>query len=197
MLGGGVLRVEGYRDLKELYCGGKSLVYQAVREADARPVVLKLLNQEFPSADAMARFRTEYAFSKRLAGDGIIAVLDLVEHGATLAIVIEDFGGVALARRIAERKLTLQEFLAFGIKIAQALGEVHGHHVLHKDINPSNLIWNAETGALKIIDFGISAELPPRSFQAILMELCGNLHEFYREAQTSTEHAECNHRIHE
>ncbi|OQY11140.1 MAG: hypothetical protein B6I31_05455 [Desulfobacteraceae bacterium 4572_19] len=31
--------------------------------------------------------------------------------------------------------------------------------ILHKDINPSNIVWNRATGEVKIIDFGISTEL--------------------------------------
>ena len=37
-----------------------------------------------------------------------------------------------------------------------ALGQVHRAHIIHKDINPSNLVINPGTGEVKIIDFGIA-----------------------------------------
>ena len=43
--------------------------------------------------------------------------------------------------------------------IADALAEIHGAKVMHKDINPSNILYNPLTKQLKIIDFGISAPL--------------------------------------
>jgi serine/threonine protein kinase len=39
------------------------------------------------------------------------------------------------------------------------LGSIHAANVIHKDINPSNIVFNPETGQLKIIDFGISTQL--------------------------------------
>ena len=44
-------------------------------------------------------------------------------------------------------------------KIVNALFDIHQQHIIHKDINPSNLIWNPLTHQLKVIDFGISTEL--------------------------------------
>ena len=54
------------------------------------------------------------------------------------------------------KKFALLEFLSIAIQIAETLGEIHAANVIHKDINPSNIVLNAETGQLKIIDFGIS-----------------------------------------
>ncbi len=52
------------------------------------------------------------------------------------------------------------EFLSLAVKISEALGEIHAANVIHKDINPSNIILNPATGQVKIIDFGISTVLP-------------------------------------
>ena len=152
--------MEGYQVEQELYCGGKSLVYKAKRNADDASVILKILNKEYPNPDELARFRTEFEFTKKLEGKGIIVVHELIEHDTSLVIVLEDFGGVSLSKRLAERKLTIREFLKLAIPMTEALGQVHAQNILHKDINPSNVVWNEKTDAIKVIDFGISAELP-------------------------------------
>ncbi len=36
------------------------------------------------------------------------------------------------------------------------MGEIHAENIIHRDINPSNIIFNPETGQVKIIDFGIA-----------------------------------------
>jgi serine/threonine protein kinase len=36
---------------------------------------------------------------------------------------------------------------------------MHPSNVIHKDINPSNIVLNPNTGLVKIIDFGISSQL--------------------------------------
>ncbi|MDM8558760.1 protein kinase [Candidatus Parabeggiatoa sp. HSG14] len=56
--------------------------------------------------------------------------------------------------------LSLTEFLSFTISIADSLGNVHALNIIHKDINPSNIVVNPDAKLLKIIDFGIASRLP-------------------------------------
>ena len=36
------------------------------------------------------------------------------------------------------------------------MGSIHAANIIHKDINPGNIVLNPATGVVKIIDFGIS-----------------------------------------
>ena len=54
---------------------------------------------------------------------------------------------------------TLLDFLPIAIQIVDSLSNIHAAHVIHKDINPSNIVWNQVTNQLKIIDFGIASRL--------------------------------------
>ncbi|MEG4330015.1 serine/threonine-protein kinase PknK, partial [Microcoleus sp. herbarium5] len=51
------------------------------------------------------------------------------------------------------------EFLQIAIATTEILGQIHSANIIHKDINPSNIVYNPETEQLKIIDFGISTQL--------------------------------------
>jgi predicted ATPase/signal transduction histidine kinase/DNA-binding response OmpR family regulator len=53
----------------------------------------------------------------------------------------------------------LAQFLSLAIKITEILGRIHAANVIHKDINPGNIVLNPNTGVVKIIDFGISTQL--------------------------------------
>ncbi|MGH7964162.1 MAG: ATP-binding protein, partial [Candidatus Binatia bacterium] len=39
------------------------------------------------------------------------------------------------------------------------MGQVHKQHVIHKDINPANIVWNPVSGQLKLVDFGVATRL--------------------------------------
>lgn len=39
------------------------------------------------------------------------------------------------------------------------MGAIHASNIIHKDINPANIVFNPETEIIKIIDFGISTQL--------------------------------------
>ena len=78
-------------------------------------------------------------------------------------MLLEDFGGESLERLLKKRQFTLLEFLQIAIQIAETLGRIHQSNVIHKDINPSNIVFNFQTGELKIIDFGLSTILSRES----------------------------------
>ncbi|WNG43954.1 AAA family ATPase [Archangium minus] len=151
--------IAGYSVRETLFTSAKSLIYRATRTADARPVILKVLNTEFPSTEQVARLHREYRLTRELAMEGIIEVLALERFGTSVAIVLEDFGAESLVRILKGRPMELPRFLELALRLAEFLGRVHRRHVIHKDINPSNIIWNPSTDELKLIDFGIATEL--------------------------------------
>jgi serine/threonine protein kinase len=151
--------IPGYTLAEELYESATSYVYRARRNSDDLPVILKMLKQEYPPPEELARFRREYEITRNLDIEGVIGVHDLQGHKNTLIMVVEDFGADSLANILKERPLALTEFLGLTIRITDILGRIHQQHIMHKDINPANIVWNPETDVVKIIDFGISTFL--------------------------------------
>lgn len=145
-----------YRIVSQIYESANSLIYQAVANSSARPVILKVLKEDYPAPSELTRYKQEYEITCSLEIDGVIKAYNLLPYESTLAIVLEDFGGESLNILMKSKKFALLEFLSIAIQIAETLGEIHAANVIHKDINPSNIVLNAETGQLKIIDFGIS-----------------------------------------
>jgi energy-coupling factor transporter ATP-binding protein EcfA2 len=73
---------------------------------------------------------------------------------------LEDFGGVSLKKWLEGKKtLALRDFLSLAPRIVANLEKIHNAKVIHKDINPANIVLNPETGQIKIIDFGIASVL--------------------------------------
>lgn len=72
---------------------------------------------------------------------------------------VEDFGGESLKILQENYQFSLGEFLSIAEKIATSLGQIHTVNIIHKHINPANILFNPETQQLKIIDFGISLRL--------------------------------------
>jgi predicted ATPase/signal transduction histidine kinase len=148
--------IQGYQVTETLYESSKSRVYRGRRDADQKSVILKLLQPDNPSPEAIARFRTEYDIARMLPLESVAQVYRLETHQHTLLLVIEDCGGESLDRYLRNQSLPLETFLKLGIQITQALGEIHLHDIIHKDINPANMVWNSTTEQLQIIDFGLA-----------------------------------------
>src|ERR671932_1033373 len=154
-----MLSIAGVAAVTLLYESANSLVYRAIREADNQPIILKLLKESYPTPQELVRYRTEYRITRELKEAGVVRVYDLQKYQNSLVMFVEDFGGESLTIWMQQRSFTLEEFLEIAIATTEILEQIHRANIIHKDINPSNIVYNPQTKQLKIIDFGISTQL--------------------------------------
>jgi predicted ATPase/signal transduction histidine kinase len=150
--------IAGYQVQEQLHESRHSLVYRG-RQEGGQPVVLKMLKHAHPSPRKVAAFRREYELIRSLHEANVIHAYTLASDQHRPVMVLEDFGGESLARLLPTQQLSLPDLLLLTIQIADVVGQVHQRHVIHKDINPSNIVWNPRSGQLKLIDFGIATQL--------------------------------------
>ncbi|MDJ0836629.1 MAG: AAA family ATPase [Acidobacteriota bacterium] len=151
--------IAGYRIIEQIYENRNSLIFRANRIEDCKPVIIKKLKEDFPSPDELTRYRQEYEITRDLDSPGIIHTYGLEKVNNKLMIILEDFGAFSLKMLWPDQALPLLAFFPIALQTVDALGKVHENRVIHKDINPGNLVYNPKTGELKIIDFGIATRL--------------------------------------
>jgi len=159
-----MIEFSGYEILAQIYESANSLVYRARRKEDNQGVILKILKEDYPSPKELTRYKQEYEITRHLNLDGVVKAYNIQPYQRTLAIILEDFGALSLKQFFPNNngkinQFSLAQFLKIAIKTTEILGQIHSHNVIHKDINPANIIFNPETKQLKIIDFGISTKL--------------------------------------
>ena len=102
----------------------------------------------------------------------VVNVMDLIMHDHRPYLVMADFGGVDLKVFQESNNLEIERILDIAVKTASALGEIYQAHIIHKDIKPANILYNPETGILKLIDFSsasiISRETPTVETAALM-----------------------------
>ena len=154
-----MLTLSEYHSAEKLYESSNSLIYRVCRRENEQQVIFKILKDVYPSPEKIAWFKREYETTKKLSLSGVVEVYSLKHDQNRWVIVLEDFGGESLSRLMPNRQFNLTEFLTIAIQVVEILGEVHQRQIIHKDINPSNIVLNSTTGQLKLIDFGISTAL--------------------------------------
>ncbi len=154
-----MISLTGYQICAQIHQSHNSLIYRGYRQEDNLPVIFKVLRQEYPTPTQLTHYRQEYQITHHLNLEGVVKSYSLENYQNTLIIILEDFGGESLKILTAQGSLTLKEFLQIAIAITEALGTIHAANIIHKDINPSNIVYNSQTQKLKIIDFGISTRL--------------------------------------
>ena len=144
----------------KIYESLASLVYRGIREQDNCAVIAKVLKQDYPSPQELTRYRQEYEITRFLNIEGVVKAYSQQDYQRTLVLLLEDFGGESLECWMRQQPgfspMPLPTFLRLAIAITDILGKIHAAHVIHKDINPGNIVFNPRTGVVKIIDFGIA-----------------------------------------
>jgi predicted ATPase/signal transduction histidine kinase len=139
-----------------------SIIAFGVELSTDRPCILKLLNTDYPSQQAIIRLKHEAEITRELDVDGIIKAYGCVSYRSQntnhIALILEDFKGQSLAS-LWEEIQGITIFLDIAIQIVTILGDLQAHHVIHKDIKPHNILYNLETKQIKLTDFGIATQL--------------------------------------
>ena len=146
----------GYRIAEQVYKSAETEVYRGLHLETRRMVMIKILAADYPAPEQVARLTHEYEVVKGLDIDGVVRAVALERFRNSLALIVEDFGGESLRELMDGEHIDLAEILAVGTRMAVVLDQLHRREVVHKDINPKNIVRNPTTGEVKLIDFGLA-----------------------------------------
>ena len=156
----------GYHFTEQIYSSSKTIVCRGIREQDQKSVIIKLMQNEYPTFSEIAQFRNQYTISKNLNVPGIVKPYSLETYRNGYALILEDFGGISLKDAFSvrcqegENPNFLDQFFHIAIEITSAIEGMHRDRVIHKDLKPSNILINPSTLEVKLIDFSIASLLP-------------------------------------
>jgi len=158
-----MVALPGIAILSKIYESSNSLVYRGISVQDDRAIVIKMLKQDYPSPQELIRYKQEYKITRSLNLQGVVKAYSQQDYQRTLIIFLEDFGGESLEQWRHKRPenfcpMPLSTFLGLAIDLTDILGKIHAANVIHKDINPGNIVFNPDTDVVKFIDFGIATE---------------------------------------
>ncbi len=153
----GTLLIPGYALTEEVHRGRRRVVYRGTRDRDGASVIVKTLIDPRVGPESVRR---EYELIRSLELDGVPRALDLLQVGESLALVLEDAGRPRLKSLIPAGGMDIGWFLRLATELSRILQELHDRRIIHKDINPSNILVDPGTGRATLIDFGIASRMP-------------------------------------
>jgi WD40 repeat protein len=148
--------LEGHEVLRELGRGGMGIVYLARQLDPPREVALKMLlpNQGIPD-EMRERFRREAATVAALEHPGILPIYATGEHDDLPWFTLKLASGGTLAERVTDYRGRPREAAALLATLAEAVHFAHQRGVLHRDLKPGNIMFDA-AGAAYVSDFGLA-----------------------------------------
>lgn len=148
-----------YEILDLLDAGGMGAVYRARDTRLDRIVAIKVLSgpaSEDPGSEA--RFEHEARTVAALSHPNLLSIFDYGREGKRRYAVTEMLHGENLRQRLRRGPMPVTEALAAATQIANGLAAAHERGIVHRDLKPEN-IFLTESGALKILDFGLAKHL--------------------------------------
>lgn len=157
-----LLRFGPYRVLDRLGAGSTGVIFRGDDPRTGQAVAIKVLLPEFvANKEVLTRFFAEQKTIAELRHPNIVRALDVGEAASpdpfTQALyyyVMEYVEGTDLERLVEEQgPMAIEDVIAIGAQIADALEEAHRRRLVHRDIKPANILWTQDRQA-KLLDFG-------------------------------------------
>jgi serine/threonine protein kinase/Tol biopolymer transport system component len=144
-----------YEIADSLGAGGMGEVYRAKDSRLGRTVAIKVLRPHLlQSVEARQRFDREARAISSLNHPYVCTLHDVGHHDGIDYLVMEYVEGETLEQRLRRGAIPIDQAIAFGAQIADALHRAHRHGIVHRDLKPANIILTRD--GIKLLDFGLA-----------------------------------------
>ena len=147
--------------IEEIGSGGTANVWLGVDTHSGYPVAIKVLHKSlFKNEMIKQKFREEANRYVYLSHPNIVRLEDYIEKEDAFYLIMEYVEGDNLEDYINKISGPIPEEIGSAMmkEILSAIEYAHHQKVVHLDIKPSNIMITKD-GDIKILDFGISADL--------------------------------------
>jgi serine/threonine-protein kinase len=147
-------RLGAYQITGAIGAGGMGEVYSARDTRLQRDVAIKILPDAFSDdPDRRTRFEREAQVLAALNHPNIAHIHGVEESSGRAALVMELVEGRTLEE--LRSTLAIDEVIAIGRQIAEALEAAHELGIIHRDLKPANVKVRPD-GSVKVLDFGLA-----------------------------------------
>ena len=150
-------RLGNYEILEEIGRGGMGVIYRARQRHSGRIVALKrVLAYNADSHETLVRFRRETEAAAKLDHPNILPIYEIGESDDGVPFFSMKYAtGSSLRVAAAGLQDRPNECVKLIAKVARAIDYAHGEGILHRDLQPGNVLLDSR-GEPLVSDFGLA-----------------------------------------
>jgi serine/threonine protein kinase len=140
--------------------GGTAAVFKASHPTHG-VVAVKVLREKLRNdKTAVTRFLREARFGERVVHPNVVKTIEIGEDTPGMHFLAIEWAAGDLLEKYARRNgpLPLQQVAVIVTQIAAAVQAAHDAGIVHRDLKPENIMFDAESGLVKLLDFGIATD---------------------------------------
>ncbi len=137
----------------------RRILYRGFYSTSEKPVIIKVLQEAFDTPANRLRFYNEYELTHDLSVPRVRKAIAKDTFEGQSALILEYVDGVSFRTEFIQNRKPIAEVLKVFIQLSETLHLLHQKNIIHKDINPNNLIFNTASKELWLIDFNISGKI--------------------------------------
>src|SRR5210317_70712 len=142
-----------------IYESPKSKLYKLESSEWNTPVLLKILNIEFPTPNEISQFYNEFQILETLDIPYIRKPLKKAKYDGKHCMYLQWENSQTIKEAFRGKQSDIIDFLHIAIAITKAVGELHQNKIIHKDLNPNNILVDLQKRSVKLISFGIASKI--------------------------------------
>lgn len=152
-----------YKILTDIGKGGMSVVYLAIDTRLNKQWAIKEIKKKDDGKNdeiVVSSLIAEANLMKRLDHPSLPRIVDIIDNGITIYVVMDYIEGESLDKILHEYGAQSEELvIEWAMQLCDALAYLHSQKppIIYRDMKPANIMLKPE-GTIKIIDFGIARE---------------------------------------
>ncbi|GAB5491729.1 MAG: hypothetical protein Phog2KO_19440 [Phototrophicaceae bacterium] len=150
------LEIDEYELVSIIGQGGMSAVYKAYQEELDRNVAIKILSDDLArDPNYIKRFQGEAKMSASLEHAHIVPVYDFGVQNELSYVAMRLLQNTLTDKMYAPHPMSMNDVLVMLEQVAKALDYAHSKGIVHRDVKPSNIMFDDSKTAY-LVDFGIA-----------------------------------------
>ncbi|KQZ01075.1 serine/threonine protein kinase [Pseudolabrys sp. Root1462] len=150
------VEIDGFRLEAMVHRGGMAMLWRVSKPGLEGPMLMKVPRiGEGADPAAIVGFEMEQMILPKLNGPHVPKFIAAGDFARQPYLVMEAIDSPSLLKRLPQLPLPYDEVARLGVRIAEALDDLHRQHVVHLDVKPSNILFRSG-GEAVLIDFGLS-----------------------------------------